>query len=308
VRIDRQVFVGFLAGVVTGTVVGLAGFLLDKSNANGGMGAVMFLLVPYCAGFAICLVIPTRNTKITATAWFAAFASLLMSLAALLAMKEEGLLCVILAFPWLAAGLVVGGYFGHLFQRLITRCFLPQGPTTMTFFCLFPLLIFAGKKMEQPKLMQARQEVISDSILLPASPERVWANIQSIDSIDVPKPFLMHIGLPVPQRCTLERTGVGARRTCYFDNGLIEETITAWDPPHKMQLVIDRTNMPGRHWLGFETAEYVLEPEGNLTKLTRTTTITSHLYPVWYWRYFERLGVSSEHRYILQNVAERLSR
>ena len=62
----------------------------------------------------------------------------------------------------------------------------------------------------------------------------------------------MHFGLPVPLRCTLERKGVGAKRICYLENGFIQETITEWSPPYSMQLTIDRTNMPGRHWLGFE--------------------------------------------------------
>jgi hypothetical protein len=74
------------------------------------------------------------------------------------------------------------------------------------------------------------------------------------------------------------------------------------------QLIIDRTNMPGRHWLGFEHAMYELQIEGSATRLTRTTTITSHLYPVWYWRDLERWGVASEHQYILQAAASHLRR
>ena len=57
--------------------------------------------------------------------------------------------------------------------------------------------------------------------------------------------------------------------------------------------------MPGRH------AEYFLESRGAITVLARTTTVTSNLAPAWYWRRFERLGVGSEHRYILQALANR---
>ncbi len=72
-----------------------------------------------------------------------------------------------------------------------------------------------------------------------------------------------------------------------------------------MGLRIDRTHMPGRHWLGFETASYHLEAKASGTQLTRTTVISSHLYPAWYWRPLERLGVESEHKYLLQDVANR---
>ena len=65
--------------------------------------------------------------------------------------------------------------------------------------------------------------------------------------------------------------------------------------------------MSGRHWLGFENAYYRLQPDGNTTLLTRTTTISSHLSPVWYWRPLERWGVTSEHNYILNEAASRAS-
>jgi len=72
-----------------------------------------------------------------------------------------------------------------------------------------------------------------------------------------------------------------------------------------MRLAIDRTNMPGRHWLGFEYATYTLQQDGNDAILTRTTTIISNLYPAWYWRPFERWGVTSEHNYIFSDLARR---
>jgi len=75
-----------------------------------------------------------------------------------------------------------------------------------------------------------------------------------------------------------------------------------------MRLQINRTHMPGRHWLGFESAAYQLEPEGNGTRLTRTTVISSHLYPAWYWRPLERWGVESQHKYLLEDVAIRAQR
>jgi hypothetical protein len=175
-------------------------------------------------------------------------------------------------------------------------------------FALTPAIIFASHRAEMPALDRARRETVSNTVFLKAAPQEVWANIQSIDSIIAAKPLLMYFGLPVPLRCTLERKGVGAKRTCYFENGFIQETITEWGPPYSMQLTIDRTNMPGRHWLGFENAAYELRQEGSGTRLTRTTTITSHLYPVWYWRYFERLGVSSEHEYLLRDLSKRLNR
>jgi hypothetical protein len=298
-----SVLSGVGIGSLVGIALGLAGFFFLISRHDNGMGGVMFLLLPFCAGFAIAQVTGRRET-IAAAGWFAA----LVSLVILVAFRREGLLCAVLAFPLLLAGLAVGGFLGYLFRKYVVQRLLHRSTGTMIVFGLIPVLIVAGNHAEEPALRTVRREVVVSSILLQATPEQVWAQIQSIDSINAAKPLLMHIGLPVPLRCTLERGGVGAKRICYFENGSIEETVTGWDPPHSMQLIIDRTNMPGRHWLGFENATYELQPEGSATRLTRTTTITSHLRPVLYWRYFERLGVASEHEYLLRDVASRLNR
>jgi hypothetical protein len=299
----RSIGKGMVFGTVTGTCVGLGGFFLADTPRTSGMGPVMFLLVPFCAGFAIAMITRQPNTD-----WAAVLLATIISLALLVASKFEGLLCAVLAFPVLAVGLIIGAGLGHLFRRHVVDRLRHQITGVTIIFVLAPAIILAGHRAEMPALDTVRRETVSNSIFLQASPQEVWANIQSIGSIDAEKPLLMYFGLPIPLRCTLERKGVGAKRTCYFENGFIEETITEWSPPYSMHLTIDRTNMPGRHWLGFENAAYDLRQDRGGTQLTRTTTITSHLYPVWYWRYFERLGVSSEHDYLLRDLSNRLNR
>jgi len=169
-----------------------------------------------------------------------------------------------------------------------------------------PLIILAGHRAEVSTLVHPRLEIITSTIRLAAEPSEVWADLQSFDSVAAQKPFLMYIGLPIPVRCSLRGSGVGATRTCYFDRGYIQETVTAWEPPNVMGLSIDRTNLPGRHWLNFEDAKYELHQDRGTTVLSRTTTITSNLYPAWYWRPFERWGVASEHQYIFGDLMRRL--
>lgn len=296
----KGVLTGLGVGSLAGVLVGVGSFFLIRGPQ---MGLVMFALVPFLSGFSISLV-----TERSSSTQAAIFLSLLVSLAFLVIGGFEGLLCAVMAFPFLIAGLVFGVAAGHVFRRRVLERLRHRAGATMLLLALAPVLAFAGRKVELRTSGDLRREIVSDSIFLQAPPEVVWAHIQSIDSINVSKPWLMYIGLPIPVRCTLERGGVGAKRTCYFNNGFIQETITEWSPPYHMGLSIDRTNMPGRHWLGFESAAYELHQEGNATRLTRTTTIASRLRPVWYWRYFERVGVASEHRYILNDLSQRMAR
>lgn len=74
-----------------------------------------------------------------------------------------------------------------------------------------------------------------------------------------PMPFLLQTGaLPVPNRCTLDRTGEGGIRTCYFDKGTITQRVTQWEQPSRMSFEITGDTLPGNHWLTFSTADYTL--------------------------------------------------
>jgi hypothetical protein len=228
--------------------------------------------------------------------------SVICSLILLVALGKEGPLCAILAFPIVIAGMLIGIGIGVLAGKLLNRA-RNQNMTMGVLLLLAPALIFASARIERPLFQQPRIEVVQTSVEVNDSPERVWKRILSVDNVQVSKPLLMYIGLPIPERCTMQGEGIGARRTCYFNSGYIEETVTAWNPPYRLGLSIDRTHMPGRHWLSFESAEYQLQADGAATRLTRTTTVSSRLHPSWYWRPFERLGVESEHKYILRDVA-----
>jgi hypothetical protein len=196
----------------------------------------------------------------------------------------------LLAFPLLLVGLGLGVAFGNALRALKAK-FKSKGATFTSLGLLsMPVLIFTGHRIELSTLTHPRREVVTSTIRLSADPSRVWNNLQSFDSLAGQKPFLMYIGLPVPLRCVLQGSGAGAKRTCYFDHGSIEETVIDWSPPNLMRLSIDRTNMPGPDWLGFECATYTLQQDGNDTILTRSTTFISNLYPAWYWRPFERWG------------------
>jgi hypothetical protein len=293
---------GVFVGAAVGIVFGLGGFFLSENHRTNSMGVVVFLLVPLAAGFAITMVAEGAQT-ISA----AALLSTLVSLLTLIVTKLETPVCALLAFPLVFTGLLYGIALGYLFQWFRSKLGSDGAVFPSIVLLAMPLLIVAGHRVELSTLVHPRTEVVTSSVQIEAPVDRVWADLQSFDTVIAKKPFLMHIGLPVPMRCVEKGTGVGAKRTCYFDRGSIEETITQWSPPTLMGLSIDRTNMPGRHWLGFENAEYTLHQDASETTVTRTTTIVSNLYPAWYWRPFERRGVADEHEYIFDDLSRRLS-
>jgi hypothetical protein len=297
----KEALKGVLVGGLTGIVLGLGGFYLAEIPKTHAMGMVMFLLVPSAAGFAITMV-SDRPQRVSAAVLLATIASL----ALLIAAGMETLLCAVLAFPVLLVGLLIGIGLGYLFRKYTAKLGGNNVTFTSIVLLFMPLLILAGHRVEVSTLVHPRREVVTSTVRLPGDPNQVWSDLQSFDSLSAKKPWLMYVGLPIPMRCVMEGSGIGAKRTCYFNHGYIQETVIEWSPPNVMHLSIDRTNMPGRHWLSFEDARYELRREGNETVLTRSTTIISNLYPAVYWRPFERWGVRSEHGYIFSDLARRL--
>ncbi len=165
------------------------------------------------------------------------------------------------------------------------------------------LLVFGVGAAEDRLVDPKRTESITSAVTFRATPEQMWNMIVALDEVSSKKPLLLRIGLPIPKSCTLEGSGVGAKRICHFDSGVLEERITAWDPPRYLEMKIVMSTLPGRHWLGFESASYRIEDAGHgEVRLTRTTTISSQLRPADYWRPLETWGVESEHRYLFESL------
>src|SRR6185437_2517184 len=224
-----------IIGAVTATAFGLAAFFL-LTTWHSGMGSALFFFTPVVAGFSIALVADGENSAVAA-----AMISIAATLGMLIAFGKEGGLCALLALPIIGVALAVGVVLGSVTRKLLFPRTENQTMTMGILLLTGPALIFATNWIERPLLQVPRFEVITTSVKVEESPEHVWNHILTVDNVAASKPFLMHIGLPIPERCSLVGRGVGAKRTCYFNNGYIEETITVWNPPFYVGLNIDRT-------------------------------------------------------------------
>lgn len=268
-------------------------------------GFTLFVGAPFALGMFSVLLFGFSRPRPLGECLLVALAALGLAGLAILAFAIEGIICLIMAAPIALFLAFLGALVGYAIQA---RPWLNEqtGSILLALLAAVPALMAAESVQEHQEQLNVpdRLETVSSTAVLDASPEEIWETLLVMDALSGEKPFLLQIGLPVPKRCTLDGVGVGATRTCHFHTGVIEERVTCWEPAHRLDLHIVRTTLPGRHWLRFESASYVLDVQSpNQTRVTRKTTIASKLHPDWYWRYFEVMGIKAEHDYLLASLA-----
>ena len=264
-----------------------------------GYGLSFFVFLPFALGYIL-----GKSTIKTISLW-GLIASLAIFCILLLVGGLEGMVCVLMAMPLIMIAIVLGVFVKYLINKyrnsdrqdnLIKSSILP--------FCIF--LTFAFVETELSKNEQFVIEVKSE-IILPYSTVLVYETIKSVDTLDADKPFLMKLDLPIPQKCVLDEERVGGIRTCYFEGGQIVEKITELKKGEILKMDVIDYQLTGRKWLGFKEAIYLFdELENGHTKMTRITTYTSELYPRFYWRPLEKIGIEQEHEYVFRNLKEDL--
>jgi hypothetical protein len=285
-----------MVGTAVGSIFFMAGYLLVVGNQES-FGTVMFVLVPFVSGFAIAAV--TRDGRMVGAC---CLATCILSLLVLIVAGFEGYICCLMALPLILPALAIGALVGYFVRgRFLETSSNAQRNTTVLMVAA-PILVVSANHLEKPHRSIESVEKIATSIEVAARLEEVWRNIIRMPKLEGDKPFLLRIGLPVPNRCTLEGEAVGGTRVCHFDQGIIRQEVTEWDEPRRFAVKTTEATLPGRHWLRIGDAEYELQATPTGTQVTRWSTIGSRLYPRWYWQPFETWGVESEHDFVLSSL------
>lgn len=264
-----------------------------------GYGLSFFVFLPFALGYIL------GKSTIKGISLWGLIISLAIFFILLVTGDLEGMVCILMAMPLVIGAIAVGALLKYLIKtsrntdsqdNLIKSSILP--------LCLF--LTFGFLERELTKSEQFVIEVKSE-IILPYSPVQVYEAIKSVDTLDAEKPFLMKLDLPIPQKCVLEEEKVGGIRTCYFEGGQIVERITQLEKGKILKMDVIDYQLTGRKWLGFKEAIYLFDDlKDGQTKMTRITTYTSELYPRFYWKPLEVIGIEQEHDYVFNNLKKDL--
>lgn len=284
--------------ILTLTYFGIGFLFLWYSLSDYGW--IFFVLLPTSLGIAIGAM-PIRKW-----AYLGLVVGILIFIILLLVGGLEGLVCVVLTIPIIIPLVWIG--------IVINKFLIKKGvmkPTNNLNILVLPLLItLLGAPIEK-YLYTDKVEIIEVKTerIFPYTSMQVYDAIKSVDTLVADKPFLMKLDLPIPNKCILEKEEIGGLRTCYFTGGTITERITELEKGKVLRMDVIDYQLTGRKWLGFREAIYYFDPVGqDSCKMIRITTYTSVLKPRIYWEHFEKLGITQEHDYVFDNLANDLRR
>jgi len=144
---------------------------------------------------------------------------------------------------------------------------------------------------------------VRTSTIIDKSPAVVWPLLCS-SRMDPRVPCVFRLGIPKPVECRLPDGvgGVGARRQCVSDRGIVHQRITHWEEQKILRFRMEDTTLYFRPCVTAIVEEFTLElVDGDRTRLTRTTDITVTGVASFAKALVMCAGMRFVHRYVFKN-------
>lgn len=222
------------------------------------------------------------------------FVSILMSVFVL----KEGTICLIIVSPLIYIFIMVGIFLGKLMFKTNKNKLNMSMIAALS--CIFAINLITASPSNN---------LVTDEIVINASPQEVWKYVVSFPSIDkAPDYWLFKIGLPSPVQSTAEGDYLGARRECIFSNGAVfEEVIVELEPNKK--LTFDITEQPNDPeiigHINLIKGQFVLQDnKDGTTTLIGNSWYDLKIKPSQYFDIWTKSIVSNVHIRVMEHIKE----
>lgn len=247
-RLFFSVIFATIYGLISRLMFGMLGDIM------GIMTASFFVIGPLVIGFLTVCFLPRKKVKKSSTAFFLPWLTCLILLVITIALKVEGIICWVMAYPLFA---VVSGFGGLIANKIRKKKDLEiddmenfdiwTGKDKLS-ISLVMLLPFICATIEGERFTSRQDIILTQSVVMKATPTAVWEAIGSTK--DVAKKhggYSGILGFPHYVKTTQDKFALGGKRKAVFERGLyFDETITGFEKEKLLVLDIktDPYNIP----------------------------------------------------------------
>jgi Polyketide cyclase / dehydrase and lipid transport len=256
----------------------------------GPMLSSFLFLTPFVTG-AITVYIAERQ-KPRSVGYHAGSATLavLLTVAGTAITLIEGVICIIMALPiFVALGVLGGLIMGQVCRYLI------KPKRTLQVFAALPLILGL---MEAQLPNGDHVDFVESSTFVAASPAIVWNALSDASEVhpsEMAHDLPFRIGVPRPLSGHIVETASGRVRKSVWEKGVhFDEVISDWQPDHYLRWTysfapdsfpanaLDDHVRVGGEFFDLRDTSYLLEPEGDGTRLTMRVSFRVSTHFNWY--------------------------
>ena len=285
--------------------------LFPQLNQQKYLSLSLLVIVPLVtagiAGFLSSRAGRTRSQSIGA-----AFLTLTAILTILGFAAMEGVICILMAAPFVGLLGIIGALLGHWLATLTSR----PAYQVQSAAWLAVIVCAVGESVTPPAPLE---DVVTSEVIIQASPAEVWKQLKDIRDLPAPTEPLFVLGVAHPvETYVIGEGGVGAERICRLSTGDMPERITVWKPEQELQFVVLDTpaamreatffgrELEAAHLHGTYTSlegGFRLEalPNGQ-TRLTGNSRYLLTITPASYWNLWTRQIVSQVQLRVMNHV------
>lgn len=306
---DRT-WVAFVVACLVSAAIGVGLTAIVTAGLHSyGLGAFVAMPVLLGATSTLLFALPKRRSLGQCIA--ASLVAPGIACIALIGVGLEGAICILLASPLIAVLSFVGGAIGWAAQR----GFHDTGAAVtllLLMACVVPVLMAA----ESATPPAPRLRSVVTSVIVGASPERVWAHVIEFPPLAPPDEWLFTLGVAYPMRAEIHGHGCGATRHCVFSTGTFVEPIDVWDEPNRLAFSVTEQPAPMVEFSPFDIhpphldgflesrrGEFRLEAQADgSTLLIGTTWYVNRMWPSAYWELWSDSVIHSIHERVLEHI------
>ena len=205
--------------------------LFPQLNQQKYLSLSLLVIVPLVtAGIAGFL--SARAGRTLSQSIGAAFLTLTAILTILGFAAMEGVICILMAAPFVGLLGIIGALLGHWLATLTSR----PAYQVQSAAWLAVIVCAVGESVTPPAPLE---DVVTSEVIIQASPAEVWKQLKDIRDLPAPTEPLFVFGVAHPLETYLVgEGGVGAARVCRLSTGDMPERISVWKPEQELQFIV----------------------------------------------------------------------
>jgi hypothetical protein len=275
--------------------------------------------VPFTVGLISVLLHGHHQRRSFFSCLLACWLATVLTGVALVAVRIEGLVCLIFLLPIALIFSTFGGIVAYFIQRQRHLNQMIESQNTfgsiLMVLATLPLMMGAEHHIQ----LKAPLYSVTTKIVIDAPPETVWRHVVTFRQLPEPTEPWFKMGIAYPQRAIIYGKGVGAIRHCIFSTGPFIEPITIWDEPNLLKFSVAKQPPPMKEFSFFEDFKpphlenYLVSKGGqfqlttlsnNQTEVAGTTWYYHKAWPQRYWKLWSDAIIHNIHERVLKTIKE----